>query len=78
MEMSYIVPLVGFNVAIAIFLYAALANEIGHLRERHSALREAETIRPPTTTVRAGCDAMRDPGRGPDNRAHSARGGGRA
>ena len=78
MEMYYIVPLVGFNVVIAILLYAALANEIGQLREDISALREAETIRPPTTTVGAGCDAMRDPGRGPDNPGPFCTGGGRA
>ncbi len=33
MDMYDIFPLVGFNVVIAIFLYTALAYEIGQLRE---------------------------------------------
>ena len=49
MEMYYIVPLVGFNVVIAILLYAALANEIGQLREdiRRFAKRKRSDRRRP-------------------------------
>ncbi len=49
MDMYDIFPLVGFNVVIAIFLYTALAYEIGQLREdiRRFAKRKRSDRRRP-------------------------------